>query len=67
MGRHFATLTKPIRKRNGRWDLCPGSLSSFVVPSKNGGLGFHPKTRGKERQPELSEPGELSGSKEKEL
>jgi hypothetical protein len=66
MGIHFATLTKPIRKRNGRRDLCPGSLSSFVVPSKKGVLAFIQKTRGKERQPELSEPGELSGSKEKE-
>jgi hypothetical protein len=38
----------------------------FVVPSKKEGvLAFIQKTRGKERQPELSEPGELSGNKEK--
>jgi hypothetical protein len=29
-------------------------------------LAFVQKTRGKDRQPELAEPGELSGSKEKE-
>jgi hypothetical protein len=49
MGRHFATLTKPIRKRNGRRDLCPGSLSSFVVPSNKRGSWLSSKKREEKR------------------
>jgi len=49
MGKHFATLTKPIRKRNGRQDLCPGSLSSFVVPSKKRGSWLSSKKREEKR------------------